>query len=186
MSSAIHTSILSSVLLSAVVCCAASAQTPAESKVDQDRASSQQQSKDARDQLLETANATNTFLAKACRLALDKSTNAEVKQLASQILRDHALGYRGAGMDRTAATVLDEAMTTKQMTMLTQLENAKENFDRLYVDQMVSTIRAALVNSQKYTGTNELLRKSIADAIAADKENLKIAEQLQARMHGEK
>lgn len=186
MISAIHKSILSSVLLSAFVCCAASAQTPAESKATQDKTASSQKNKDATDQLLEAANARNTYLAKACKLALNKSTNLEVKRLANQILRDHALGYRGAGMDETAAKVSDKAMTSEQMTMMGQLENAQENFDQLYLDQMVIALRDALANSQKYTGTDALLKQSIANSIVADKENLKNAQLLQTKLHGAK
>ncbi|MGC3982005.1 MAG: DUF4142 domain-containing protein [Steroidobacteraceae bacterium] len=139
-------------------------------------------------EFLNSATANNTFIVKAGNLALRKSNNAEVKQIAQQIVRDHVKGYDGFGTDRAVAKATDKTLRPEQKTMFDQLEKAGSNFDTLYIDQMVVTLRDALANSQKYAtgGTEALLKEAAADAVTLDTANLNLLENIQAKLHGHK
>lgn len=140
---------------------------------------------DTTKEFLKTATENNTFISKAGRLAIKKSENAEIRKFAQQIVRDHVQGYGGFGTDRSNAKISEKALRPEQMTMLEQLEKAGSNFDLLFIDQLVVTLRDALTTSQKYAngGTEPSLKEAAADAVTADTSNLNMAEGLQAKLH---
>ena len=105
------------------------------------------------------------------RLAIDKSQNADVKQLAQMIVTDHEKATAdlktAAGRAQPPITVV-AAMNPGQQANLDMLRAADtKTFDQIYLRQQVAAHQEALAMIQAYAATGEVLPlKEHATAVA--------------------
>ncbi|HYC97400.1 DUF4142 domain-containing protein [Brevundimonas sp.] len=122
----------------------------------------------------------------AADIALERSSNAAVKELANMIRTDHTAASNAlkamlpqAAPGTTAPTALDE----RRQGLIDNLRSASaENFDRVWVDQQIAAHNEALTLHRGFSNADSALAAHARSVIAKIEAHLRQAEQIKAAM----
>ncbi len=122
----------------------------------------------------------------AADIALERSQNAQVKELATMIKTDHTAASNAmkamlpqAAPDLTPPTELDE----RRQGMIDNLRSASaENFDRTWVDQQIAAHNEALTLHRGFSNEDSPLAAHARSVVPKIEAHLRQAEQIKAGM----
>lgn len=128
----------------------------------------------------------NLFEIQAGQLAVQKATNAEVKQFAQMMVRDHT---RATDLIQQAAAerniTLPTDMGDQNQAVLARLsELSGAEFDRAYMTEMVNSHQkdVALARNQAQNGKDQALKTLTAEKLPALEGHLRMAQELAQRL----
>ena len=138
---------------------------------------------------IHNASVGNQFEISSSRLALQKSSNNDIKQFAQHMVDDHtqignqmkdALAKSGAGLPQPAT-----ALDARHQKLLNKLNNASgADFDRQYVKSQLAAHKDAVVLFRDYSknGDNSSLKSFASQALPIIEEHYKRIKQIQASL----
>ena len=122
----------------------------------------------------------------AADIALQRSQNAQVKELATMIKTDHTAASNAmkamlpqAAPDITPPTALDE----RRQGLIDNLRSASaENFDRTFIDQQIAAHNEALTLHRGFSNEDTPLAAHARSVVPKIEAHLRLAEQIKAAM----
>lgn len=122
----------------------------------------------------------------AADIALERSQNAQIKELATMIKTDHTAASNAmkamlpqAAPDLRAPTALDE----RRQGLIDNLRSASaENFDRTWVDQQIAAHNEALTLHRGFSNEDSPLAAHARSVVPKIEAHLRQAEQIKAAM----
>lgn len=123
------------------------------------------------DKFVEKASISGMFEIESSKIALERSTNAEVKAFAQQMIDDHTkadAGLKAAAKQANVEASLQKSLDEKHQKIITKLKEVEaDKFDKKYLDEQEDAHDDAVELFEDYAekGDNADLKKFAADTL---------------------